>query len=69
MVMGFVVDFRAVIFLAGGVVLLLGVLRKMGCRAWFFAGEFVVECCNIVVFWWKYFGRRKFATVLRFIFG
>jgi hypothetical protein len=30
-------------FWRGGGVILLGVLRKMGCRTWFFAGKFVVE--------------------------
>jgi hypothetical protein len=43
MVLGLVVDFWGLIFLRGGVAFLLGVLRKMGCRTWFFAGEFVVE--------------------------
>jgi di/tricarboxylate transporter len=43
MVMGLVVDFWGLIFWAGGGVFLQGVLRKTGCRTWFFAGEFVVE--------------------------
>ena len=44
MVMGFVVDFVVLIVWRGGVVFLQGVLRKVGCRTWFFAGEFVVDC-------------------------
>jgi hypothetical protein len=43
MVLGLVVDFQVLIFSCGEVVFLLGVLRKTGCSAWFFAGEFVVE--------------------------
>jgi hypothetical protein len=43
MVLGFVVDFWGLIFWCGGVAFLLGVLRKMACGTWFFAGEFVVE--------------------------
>jgi hypothetical protein len=43
MVMGFVVDFRVLIFLRGGVAFLLGVFEKMGCRTWFFCGEIVVD--------------------------
>jgi hypothetical protein len=43
MVLGFVVDFWGLILLAWWSGDLLGVLRKMGCRTWFFAGEFVVE--------------------------
>jgi hypothetical protein len=43
MVMGFVVDFGVLIFLRGGVAFLLGVLREMGCRTWFFDGEIVVD--------------------------
>jgi hypothetical protein len=43
MVLGIVVDFWGLIFRRGGVVFLLGVLRKIACRTWFFAGEFVVD--------------------------
>jgi len=43
MVLGIVVDFGELIFWRGGVVFLLGVLRKMACSTWFFAGEFVVD--------------------------
>jgi hypothetical protein len=35
--------FLGLIFWRGGVVFLLGVLRKVVCRTWFFAGEFVVD--------------------------
>jgi len=35
----------SVVFLCcGGMVFLLGVLQKHVCRAWWFCGEFVVEC-------------------------
>jgi hypothetical protein len=43
MVPGIVVDFRGLISWRGGVVFLLGVLQKVACRTWFFAGEFVVD--------------------------
>ena len=33
-----------IFFWRGGVAFLLGVLREMGCRTWFFAGEIVVDC-------------------------
>jgi hypothetical protein len=35
--------FGGLIFWFGGVAFLLGVLQKMACRTWFFAGEFVVD--------------------------
>jgi hypothetical protein len=43
MVLGMVVDFWGLIFWRGGVVFLPGFLRKTVCRAWFFAGEIVVD--------------------------
>jgi hypothetical protein len=43
MVMGFVVDFWVLIIRRGGVAFLLGFLRKMECRPWFFDGESVVD--------------------------
>jgi hypothetical protein len=43
MVMGSVVIFLGLIFRRGEGVFLLGVLRKTGCRTWFFDGEFVVD--------------------------
>jgi hypothetical protein len=43
MVPGIVVDFWELNFWRGGVVFLLGVLRNVACRTWFFAGEFVVD--------------------------
>jgi hypothetical protein len=44
MVMGLVVDYGELFFWRGGVAFLQGVLRKTGCRTWFFAGEIVVDC-------------------------
>jgi hypothetical protein len=44
------VDFRGVIFLAGEVWFLLGVLRKTAFSSWFFGGENVVDCVVDVVF-------------------
>jgi hypothetical protein len=44
MVMGLVVDYWKLIFLAWWSGVFAGVLRKMGCRTWFFAGEIVVDC-------------------------
>jgi hypothetical protein len=44
-----VVDFWGFIFWCGGVAFLLGVLRKVVCRTWFFAGEIVVDAWWIVV--------------------
>jgi hypothetical protein len=35
----------------GGMWFYKGVLRKTGCRTWFFDGENVVQCCDIVVIW------------------
>jgi hypothetical protein len=43
MVLGIVVDFWRLISWRGGVAFLLGVLQKVACRTWFFAGEFVVD--------------------------
>jgi hypothetical protein len=45
MVMGLVVDFWELIFLAWWGAFLLGVLGEMVCRTWFFDGEIVVD-------WW-----------------
>jgi hypothetical protein len=49
-------------------VFLLGVLAKSDCKTWFFAGEFVVSWCQIVVRLMVFFGRGKSATFLKFIF-
>jgi hypothetical protein len=43
MVPGIVVDFWRLISRRDGVAFLLGVLQKVACRTWFFAGEFVVD--------------------------
>jgi hypothetical protein len=43
MVMGFLVDFWGYFFWRGGEAFLLGFSGKVGCRTWFFDGEFVVD--------------------------
>jgi hypothetical protein len=43
MVPGLMVDFWGLISWRGGVAFLVGVLQKVACRTWFFAGEFVVD--------------------------
>jgi hypothetical protein len=54
--------------LRGEWVFLLGVLRNLVCRTWFFGGAFVVECVVNVVFKHPLFGLQKMCQLLKIYF-